>query len=122
MAMNSPATGSSRVSPVTVSVSVTPVREVSPWMAVTSEFQAKLIFGSFSARAAMILLARRWSRRCTTVTDFANRLRNVASSMAESPPPTTAMSLSRKKKPSQVAHQDTPCPDSRSSSVRPSRR
>ena len=47
------------------------------------------------------------------VTDLANRVRKVASSMAESPPPTTAMSSSRKKKPSQVAHQDTPCPDSR---------
>ena len=108
MAMNSPAIGSSRCSPVTVSVSVTPVSEVSPWMPVTAEFQAKLILGSFSARAAMILLARSASRRCTMVTDFANRLRKVASSMAESPPPTTAMSLSRKKNPSQVAHQDTP--------------
>ena len=34
----------------------------------------------------------------------------VASSMAESPPPTTAMCLSLKKKPSQVAHQETPWP------------
>jgi hypothetical protein len=42
------------------------------------------------------------------VTDFANLVRKVASSTAESPPPTTAMSLSRKKNPSQVAHQETP--------------
>ena len=61
----------------------------------------------------MILEARSWSRRWTTVTDFANRVRNVASSMAESPPPMTAMSSSRKKKPSQVAHQETPWPESR---------
>ena len=30
--------------------------------------------------------------------------------MAESPPPTTSTFLSRKKKPSQVAQADTPCP------------
>ena len=39
-----------------------------------------------------------------------------------SPPPTTAMSWSRKKKPSQVAHQETPWPDSRFSSGRPNSR
>jgi hypothetical protein len=44
------------------------------------------------------------------VTDLANLVRNVASSIAESPPPTTAMSWSRKKKPSHVAHADTPRP------------
>ena len=91
-----------------MSVRVTPVSDLSPWISVTAEFQAKLILGSFSARAAMILLARSSSRRWTMVTDLANRVRKVASSTAESPPPTTAMSLSRKKKPSQVAHQDTP--------------
>ena len=46
------------------------------------------------------------------VTDLANLVRNVASSMAESPPPITAMSSSRKKNPSQVAHQETPWPPS----------
>ncbi len=30
--------------------------------------------------------------------------------MAESPPPTTAISFPEKKKPSQVAHEETPCP------------
>ena len=55
------------------------------------------------ARSSMIALARNSSRRCTIVTERANRVRNVASSIAESPPPTTAMSWSRKKKPSQVA-------------------
>ena len=39
-----------------------------------------------------------------TVTVLANLVRNVASSTAVSPPPTTAMSWSRKKNPSQVAH------------------
>jgi hypothetical protein len=42
-------------------------------------------------------------------------VRNVASSMAESPPPTTAMTRSRKKNPSHVAHHETPRPESRSS-------
>ena len=70
----------------------------------------------------MILEARSVSRRWTMVTDVANRVRKVASSIAVSPPPTTAMSWSRKKKPSQVAHQETPRPDSRFSLGRPSSR
>ncbi len=41
---------------------------------------------------------------------------------AESPPPTTAMCCSLKKKPSHVAHQETPRPDSASSLGRPSLR
>jgi hypothetical protein len=50
----------------------------------------------------------------------AKRVRKVASSSALSPPPTTAMSWSRKKKPSQVAHQETPRPDSSFSPGMPS--
>ena len=60
----------------------------------------------------MILLARKLARRWTIVTDLAKRVRKVASSIAESPPPTTAMSWSRKKKPSQVAQALTPRPSS----------
>ena len=70
-----------------------------------------------NARSCMIFEARRLSRRWISVTDRANRVRNVASSRAESPPPTTAMSWSRKKKPSQVAHHETPWPDSSFSPV-----
>jgi len=58
----------------------------------------------------MTLLARRSPRRWTTVTLEAILVRNSASSMAVSPPPTTPMSLLRKKKPSQVAQAETPCP------------
>ena len=105
-----------------VRAAVTPVTEVSPSTSTTSESQTKLIFSLVNARSCMILLARSESRRCTIVTDFANRVRNVASSIAESPPPTTAMSWSRKKNPSQVAHQDTPWPESRSSPGTPSLR
>jgi len=80
----------------------------------------------FRASKIMIERARNdpkmaW-RTNATVTDRANRARNVASSIAESPPPTTAMSWSRKKKPSQVAHQETPWPESRFSPGSPSSR
>ena len=68
----------------------------------------------------MILEPRNWSRRWMSVTSVAKRVRNVASSSAVSPPPTTATDLPRKKKPSQVAHADTPRPRSRVSFSRPS--
>ena len=61
----------------------------------------------------MIFEARSSSRRWTTVTLSANLVRNIASSIAESPPPTTTISWPRKKKPSQVAQVDTPWPSSR---------
>ena len=70
----------------------------------------------------MILEARSSPRRWIRVTFVPKRDRKVASSIAESPPPTTAMCWSRKKKPSQVAHQLTPWPESRSSSGSPSLR
>ena len=74
----------------------------------TTVFHSTLIFGLSSARSAMILLARNSSRRWMIVTVSANRVRNVASSIAESPPPTTTMCWLRKKKPSQVAQEETP--------------
>ena len=49
-------------------------------------------------------------------------MRNVASSIAESPPPTTTSSRSRKKNPSHVAHALTPRPRSCSSPGTPSQR
>ena len=70
----------------------------------------------------MILDARSSLRRWITVTDLANFVRNSASSMAESPPPTTPMARSRKKKPSQVAHVDRPRPRSCCSAGNPSMR
>ena len=74
------------------------------------------------ARSSMIFEARKASRRCSSVTLEAKRVRNIASSIAESPPPTTAISLSRKKNPSQVAQLDTPCPISACSLGNPSQR
>ena len=56
------------------------------------------------------------------VTFSAKRVRNVASSSAVSPPPTTAISRPRKKKPSHVAQALTPRPRNSSSDGRPSHR
>ena len=56
------------------------------------------------------------------VTLVAKRVRNVASSMAESPPPITTISFPEKKKPSQVAQEETPWPISFCSLGRPSQR
>ena len=103
IATKTPSTGSSDSVPSTVDTSVSPVTFSSPLTEATVAFQAKSILGSATARSAMAFEARSASRRCTTVTLSAKRVRKVASSMAESPPPMTAMSLSRKKKPSQVA-------------------
>jgi hypothetical protein len=58
----------------------------------------------------MILLARKFSVRLMMVTLEAKRVRKRASSMAESPPPMTAISLPEAKKPSQVAQEETPWP------------
>ncbi len=63
----------------------------------------------------MIFEARKPSRRCTIVTLRPKRVRKIASSIAESPPPTTTMCLSRKNAPSQVAQVDTPRPRRRAS-------
>src|SRR5580698_1365344 len=62
------------------------------------------------------------SLRLMIVTLVAKRVKNSASSIAESPPPITAISLPEKKKPSQVAHELTPCPISACSLGRPSQR
>ena len=91
-------------------------------MSSTSLFHAKSIFGFENALSCMIFDPRSVSRRWMIVTFDANFVRNVASSSAESPPPTTAIGLSRKKNPSQVAHVDTPCPSSLRSDGKPSNR
>ena len=65
---------------------------------------------SRAARSSMICDARNSSRRWTSVTFVANFVRKIASSIAESPPPTTTTCLSRKKAPSQVAQDETPRP------------
>ncbi len=122
IAMNRPVTGRSESSPVLTLRSFRPESFWSPWTSATSLSHTNVILGSAKARSCIALEARRVSRRWTIVTDFAKRERNVASSIAVSPPPITAMSWSLKKKPSQVAHQETPRPDRASSFGRPSLR
>ena len=74
------------------------------------------------ARSSMMREARKFSLRLMIVTLVAKRVRKSASSMAESPPPMTAISLPRAKKPSQVAQELTPWPMSACSQGRPSQR
>jgi hypothetical protein len=100
----------------------TPLTRSSPSTSTTSLSHANRILSFAMARSCMIFDARSVSLRWMTVTDLPNLVRKVASSIAESPPPTTAMSCWRKKNPSQVAHQDTPCPASRFSPGTPSSR
>ena len=90
-----------------------------PMTSSTVESKMNSIFGLLRARSCMIFEARSSSRRWTTVTLLANLVRNVASSIAESPPPTTTISLSLKKKPSHVAQYETPKPCSAFSLGRP---
>ena len=103
MATNRPCTSSSDSFPVTVSRSRIASTELSPTTSLTSEFHSNSILGLANARSCMIFDARNSSRRCTSVTLVANFVRKIASSIAESPPPTTAMGFSRKKNPSHVA-------------------
>ena len=108
MATKTPPTSSFDASPVTVSRSASPSTLSPPMMSSTTLFQTKLILGLAKARSCMIFDARSSSRRWMTLTLVAKRVRKVASSMAESPPPTTAISWPRKKNPSQVAQVDRP--------------
>src|SRR5215212_9970710 len=113
--MNRPSTGISVVEPVSVSRSRRPETFADPSTSSTAVFGWISIFGCAFARSSMILLARNVSRRWRRWTFEAKRVRNVASSRAVSPPPTAAISLSRKKNPSQVAHAETPRPRRRDS-------
>ena len=61
------------------------------------------MFSIARARSSMIFDARNSSRRLTIVTFEANLARKIASSIAESPPPTMIVSCSLKKAASQVA-------------------
>ena len=61
------------------------------------------MLGTARARSSMILEARNSSRRWTIATLEANLARNMASSIAESPPPTMSVGACLKKAASQVA-------------------
>ena len=61
------------------------------------------MFGIARARSSMIFEARNSSRRWTIATFEANFDRNIASSIAESPPPTMIVGAPLKNAASQVA-------------------
>ena len=106
-------------SPVRTFSTCAPARDSSPSRSVTTVSHRNVIRSLASARSCMILEARSASRRWMTVTLVANLVRKRASSSAESPPPTTAISWPRKKNPSHVAHVDNPWPSSRALRVQP---
>ncbi len=92
----------------------------SPTTSSTTAFVTQSIFGFAFARSSMIGEARNSSRRWTIVTLSANFVRKTASSIAESPPPTTITFLFRKKAASQTAQYETPRPCSVRSESSPS--
>ena len=120
MATNRPVTGRAVTESVLTLRSDAPSSLSLPTRPSTTVSQTTSIFGLLNARSCMIFDARKASRRWIIVTLLANLVRNVASSMAESPPPTTAISWPRKKNPSQVAQVERPWPSRRLSSSRPS--
>src|SRR5216683_6270909 len=101
---------------ITVTSSVSRLRSLAPWTLCSPstssmvEFHTNEILSLAMARSCMIFEARSWSRRWITDSLEAKRWRNRASSMAESPPPTTRSSWFLKKAPSQVAQVETPLP------------
>ncbi len=103
--MNAPAISSSRLEPssvlrsrATASDLLSPATNSSTTYGVTNS-----MFGIARARSSMIFEARNSSRRLTIATLEANLARNIASSIAESPPPTIIVGTSLKKAASQVA-------------------
>ncbi len=99
IAMNTPSTGRSLRSPVCVLSRAAAVTAPFPTSLISSisVFHSKEIFGLANALSCMIFDARSDSRRWMTVTCDAKRVRKIASSIAVSPPPTTAIGLPRKK-------------------------
>ena len=89
-----------------------------PSTSVTTEFQVNFIFGSSKASSFRAAHALSSLPLWITWTDDARLVRNVASSIAVSPPPTTATFLPLKKNPSQTAQFETPFPMSRISESR----
>lgn len=83
-----------------------------PSTSATSAFHSTRTLGWARTRAAITLEARKLSRRWMTTTSLANLVRYSVSSIAVSPPPTTARRLLRNAgiAPSQTAQADTPPP------------
>ena len=119
MATNRPSSFSSSSPGPSVLPRRSPSTCSAPSTSSTVRFRCSWILGCDAARACMILLPRKASRRWIRWILLAKWVRYSASSRALSPPPTTAISLSRKKKPSHVAQALTPRPRRRVSLSRP---
>mmetsp|Transcript_30712 Transcript_30712/g.52532 ORF Transcript_30712/g.52532 Transcript_30712/m.52532 type:complete len:204 (-) Transcript_30712:895-1506(-) len=92
----------------TTTVVRTPPSE--PLNSLTVEFHITVIFGLESTALCSTADARKVSRRWMSVTDDDVRARTSASSIAVSPPPITTTGFAEKRKPSHVAHDETPPP------------
>ena len=113
MPRNIKLTGSSSTTPVAVLRRRRPFTSFSstPSTSSTTVLVRNSILSCALARSSMIGEARNLSVRLISVTLLAKRVRNSASSMAESPPPITAIGLPDAKKPSQVAQELTTVAD-----------
>src|SRR4028119_1774323 len=112
MAAKKPSTGRVFSSPVLAFLRRTPSTVVSPRISSTVVLVRKVIFSFFLALSSMILDALNSSRRWMRKTSSANLASTLASSIAVSPPPTTATFFPLKKNASHVAHPLPPLPKS----------
>ncbi len=98
MAMKTPSTGTSVISPVFTFFSFAPVTDFGfsvPSTSSSTVSHITLIFGLSNRRCCSTFSARSSSRRCTRMTSEAKLVRNSASSTAVLPPPTTMTFLPR---------------------------
>src|SRR4028119_2345719 len=119
MAAKKPSTGRVFSSPVFAFLMRTPSTVVSPRISSTVVSVRKVIFSFFSALSSMILDALNSSRRCMRKTSSANLASTPASSIAVSPPPTTATLFPLKKKPPHLGPPHTPPPHTLPTPSRP---
>ena len=102
--MNAPVISSSLIEPSSVLRSRASVSDLSlPVNSSITYGVTNSMFGIARARSSMIFEARNSSRRWTMSTFAANLERNIASSIAESPPPTMIVGACLKNAASQVA-------------------
>ena len=117
-----PSSGSASIlvsSPVLTFLTIMLSISSSPQTSSTTVSHRKAILGLAKAFSWMLLAARSSLRRWIMVTLRANLDRYMASSTAESPPPTTYTSKSSKKEASQVAQKEMPLPTNLPSFLQP---
>ena len=107
------------ISPVLTFLTVIAERIPSPKSSSTTVSHMNSNLGFLNAFSWIDLAARSSSLRWINVTLRAKPVRYIASSTAESPPPTTYTSKSSKKLASHVAQKDTPLPTNSASFLHP---